>query len=216
MFGAIKKALLRFARKVVEGIMSQLMQQFNVVQEQALAPMRLMVQQVMGGIWVGDGANAFVDEVSSLMIPGVGRVADNIGSQNCGEFALQCPRAPKKEKAPECNPRAFALPTASGVYSAAIAMAASGVPRWPPRPGGPPAPGRRGPGRTRSAPTLGWPNWWRWAPPAGPRPDGRWGRRPVWNGCRGGPRPPPAPPCERPPRRWPGHRPTRRRGMRCD
>jgi len=80
MFGAIKKALLRFARKVVEGIMSQLMQQFNVVQEQALAPMRLMVQQVMGGIWVGDGANAFVDEVSSLMIPGVGRVADNIGS----------------------------------------------------------------------------------------------------------------------------------------
>lgn len=79
MFGAIKKALLRFARKVVEGIMSQMMQQFNVVQEQALAPMRLMVQQVMGGIWVGDGANAFVDEVSSLMIPGVGRVADNIG-----------------------------------------------------------------------------------------------------------------------------------------
>ena len=58
--------------------MSQLMQQFNIVQEQALAPMRLMVQSVMGGIWVGDGANAFVDEVSSLMIPGVGRVADNI------------------------------------------------------------------------------------------------------------------------------------------
>ena len=78
MFGAIKKALIRFARKVVEGIMSQLMQQFNIVQEQALSPMRLMVQQVMGGIWVGDGADAFVDEVSSLMIPGVGQVADHI------------------------------------------------------------------------------------------------------------------------------------------
>ena len=78
MFGAIKRALIRFARKVVEGVMSQLMQQFNIVQEQALAPMRLMIQQVTGGIWVGDGANAFVDEVSSLMIPGVGRVAENI------------------------------------------------------------------------------------------------------------------------------------------
>jgi len=78
MFGAIKKALIRFARKVVEGIMSQLMQQLNIVQEQALSPMRLMVQQVMSGIWVGEGANAFVDEVSSLMIPGVGQVADHI------------------------------------------------------------------------------------------------------------------------------------------
>jgi uncharacterized protein YukE len=78
MFGAIKKALIRFARKVVQSVMSQLMQQLNIVQEQALSPMRSMVQQVMGGIWVGDGANAFVDEVSSLMIPGVGRVAENI------------------------------------------------------------------------------------------------------------------------------------------
>jgi uncharacterized protein YukE len=78
-FGAIKRALIRFARKVVQGVMSQLMQQLNIVQDQALAPMRQMVQAVLGGIWVGDGANAFVEEVSSLMIPGVGRVADNIG-----------------------------------------------------------------------------------------------------------------------------------------
>jgi hypothetical protein len=78
MFGAIKKALIRFARKVVQGILSQLMQQFNIVQEQALSPMRSMIQQVMGGVWVGEGADAFVEEVSGLMIPGVGRVADNI------------------------------------------------------------------------------------------------------------------------------------------
>jgi uncharacterized protein YukE len=78
MIGAIKKALIRLAMKVVQGILSQLMQQLNVVQEQALAPMRQMIQAVTGGVWVGDGANAFVEEVSSLMIPGVGRVADNI------------------------------------------------------------------------------------------------------------------------------------------
>jgi uncharacterized protein YukE len=78
MFGAIKRALIRFARRVVQGILSQLMQQFNIIQEQALAPMRQMIQQVTGGVWVGDGANAFVEEVSSLMIPGVGRVAEHV------------------------------------------------------------------------------------------------------------------------------------------
>src|SRR5690348_13759619 len=70
--------LFRFARKVVEGILQQLTQQLNVVQEQAMAPMRAMIQQVTGGVWRGEGANAFVQEVSSLMIPGVGRVASTI------------------------------------------------------------------------------------------------------------------------------------------
>lgn len=78
MFGAIKKALLRLARQVVQGVLSQLMQQLNIVRESALAPMRAIVQQVVGGVWKGDGANAFVEEVSSLMIPGVGQVADHI------------------------------------------------------------------------------------------------------------------------------------------
>ncbi len=71
-------ALLRFARQVVANVLSQLTQQFNIVQQQAMAPMRQMIQQVVGGVWVGDGADAFVQEVSSLMIPGVGKVGENI------------------------------------------------------------------------------------------------------------------------------------------
>lgn len=70
--------LLRFARQVVANVLSQLTQQLNIVQQQALAPMRMMIQQVTGGVWVGDGANAFVQEVSTLMIPGVGKVGENI------------------------------------------------------------------------------------------------------------------------------------------
>lgn len=70
--------LLRFARQVVANVLSQLTQQLNIVQNQALQPMRTMIQQVTGGVWVGDGANAFVQEVSSLMIPGVGKVGENI------------------------------------------------------------------------------------------------------------------------------------------
>jgi hypothetical protein len=49
MFGA----LIRFARRVVQNVLSQLMQQFNLVQEQAYSPMQAMVQQVMAGVWVG-------------------------------------------------------------------------------------------------------------------------------------------------------------------
>jgi len=70
--------LLRFARQVVQNVLSQLTQQFNVVQEQAYSPMQAMVQQVTDGIWVGKGADAFVDEVSGLMMPGVGKIGDGI------------------------------------------------------------------------------------------------------------------------------------------
>lgn len=70
--------LLRFARQVVQNVLSQLTQQFNVVQEQAYSPMQAMVQQVTDGVWVGKGADAFVEEVSGLMMPGVGKIGDGI------------------------------------------------------------------------------------------------------------------------------------------
>jgi len=75
---ALKKALVRLAKSVLSQVMSQLMSQFNVVQNAALAPMRAIIGQVTGGVWRGNGADAFVAEVSNLMIPGVGRVGDEI------------------------------------------------------------------------------------------------------------------------------------------
>ena len=55
MFGAIKKALIRLAKRILESVLGQLMQQLNVVQEQALNPMRMIVQAVTGGVWIGEG-----------------------------------------------------------------------------------------------------------------------------------------------------------------
>ena len=84
----IGKLLMRLARKVVEGVLSQLNQLLGMVQELAMAPMRMMIQQVTGGVWRGNGANAFVQEVSSLMIPGVGKVVSTItGISNNLKFA---------------------------------------------------------------------------------------------------------------------------------
>ncbi len=75
---SIMSVLLRFARQVVQNVLSQLTQQFNVIQEQAFSPMQAMVQQVTDGVWVGKGADAFVEEVSSIMMPGVGKIGDGI------------------------------------------------------------------------------------------------------------------------------------------
>ena len=86
--GFITKFLMRLAKAVLNNVQNSLMQQLNVVQDQVQAPMRAMVQQVTNGIWIGEGANAFVDEVSSLFIPGAGKVAENIsGMQRNLNFA---------------------------------------------------------------------------------------------------------------------------------
>lgn len=74
--------LLRFARQVVANVSAQLNQQFNIVEQAAMAPLRAIVGQVTGGVWRGDGANKFVEEISKMMIPGVGRVGTQIRAMN--------------------------------------------------------------------------------------------------------------------------------------
>ena len=50
--------LIRIARAVLRMVLQQLMQQFNILQEEVMSPMRQMIQQVTDGIWIGEGANA--------------------------------------------------------------------------------------------------------------------------------------------------------------
>lgn len=71
--------LIRLARAVLENVLSQLTQQKNIVAELALKPMNLMVQQVIGGVWIGKGADAFVQEVQSLCIPQTRAIETTIG-----------------------------------------------------------------------------------------------------------------------------------------
>lgn len=79
MFGRI----LQFLRNPVEGIINQIMQQVNVIQDAVTAPLRAMVGEVMGGIWKGNGANRFVEEMNSELIPSLVNIASvntNFGS----------------------------------------------------------------------------------------------------------------------------------------
>lgn len=73
---------LRLARAVLDTVLSQLTQQQNIVQDMALKPIDAMVQQVMGGIWIGKGADAFVQEAKSLVIPGIKASQTNITKMN--------------------------------------------------------------------------------------------------------------------------------------
>lgn len=79
MLGLGISVILRFARQIVSGVMAQMTQQMNIVQQQAMAPMQAIIQEVTGGAWVGQGADAFVQDIRTIMIPKTSSIADMIG-----------------------------------------------------------------------------------------------------------------------------------------
>lgn len=108
--------LMHLAKAIVGNVLSQLTQQLNIVQNSVMQPMRSIVQLVTGGsIWIGDGANAFVQEVSTLAIPGVGKVAQNVQffSQNLSKAVSTMEQADSKVKGIAQN----LGQTFSGIYS---------------------------------------------------------------------------------------------------
>ncbi len=64
MFG-----LFKFVDDLVGNVVNQILQQVNIIQDAVTAPLRGLVQQVVGGIWKGDGSVRFVNEMTSEVIP---------------------------------------------------------------------------------------------------------------------------------------------------
>jgi phage-related protein len=76
------RTILKIARSVVRNVTQVITGQINLIQDAVTAPLRSMVQQVVGGVWRGEGANRFVAEMTSEIIPqltGVGSLAGNFG-----------------------------------------------------------------------------------------------------------------------------------------
>ena len=61
--------IFSFMEDAISGIISSILQQFNFIQDLITAPLRGMISQVTGGMWKGDGANKFVDEMTNQVIP---------------------------------------------------------------------------------------------------------------------------------------------------
>lgn len=74
---SMRSILLRVARAAVEQVTRQIADQMSVLEDAVRAPMQAMVNEVVGGVWVGDGADKFVDVVTSINIPGTGRIVDS-------------------------------------------------------------------------------------------------------------------------------------------
>jgi hypothetical protein len=62
-------SLFKWIQDAVDSIIGQIMQQVNLVQNLVTAPLRAMINAVLGGIWKGDGATRFVQEMTSSVIP---------------------------------------------------------------------------------------------------------------------------------------------------
>ncbi len=65
MFGGIFKLMFQ----VVEGAISQIINQAKIIEDAVTNPLKTIVSQVTGGVWKGDGADRFADEMSSEVIP---------------------------------------------------------------------------------------------------------------------------------------------------
>jgi uncharacterized protein YukE len=67
----MNKLLLHFARKVVESVLNELKKILDDIRDWANDPIKAIIQTVTGGVWRGEGANAFVEELQKLVIPKV-------------------------------------------------------------------------------------------------------------------------------------------------
>lgn len=70
--------LLRFARSIVDGVINTINNQIRHIADAITSPLRAMVQQVVGGVWRGEGANRFVAEMTNEVLP----MLVNIGNVN--------------------------------------------------------------------------------------------------------------------------------------
>lgn len=65
--------LLKFARAAVDGVMGQIMQQVNVIQDQVLQVIMSQMNPLRDA-WKGQGANKFFEEMENLVIPKINQM----------------------------------------------------------------------------------------------------------------------------------------------
>ncbi len=61
--------VLKLVYSAVNGVMGSIRKLLNQITQEITSPLRAMVQQVTGGVWKGDGADRFVNEMNSMIIP---------------------------------------------------------------------------------------------------------------------------------------------------
>lgn len=74
----IKKLLMKIARSILQQVMNQINQIVQETLDSVLNPVEAIMQEIGGGdTWRGEGANAFMDEVQSILIPDVNSLMES-------------------------------------------------------------------------------------------------------------------------------------------
>jgi hypothetical protein len=61
--------LIKIAKQVVKSVQQGILSQVNIVDVAVKAPVNAMIGQVVGGMWKGQGADAFVEVCKNLVLP---------------------------------------------------------------------------------------------------------------------------------------------------
>jgi len=83
LFDAINP-LVKVAKTVVNGVRQSLMGQINLLDTAVKAPIQAMIKEVVGGVWVGEGADAFVEQCTRLFIPQTESITNCARSMHSG------------------------------------------------------------------------------------------------------------------------------------
>lgn len=81
--GIISSILLKIARATVESVIQTITQQVNILQDAVTNPLKAIVQAVISGVWQGEGANRFAQEMANEVIPqllSIGSVTSGFGN----------------------------------------------------------------------------------------------------------------------------------------
>jgi len=68
--------IIRIAKSIVRNLIKQIVGQVNLIQMMVTYPLRAFVSSVTGGIWKGNGADRFVAEMVSDVIPALTNIMD--------------------------------------------------------------------------------------------------------------------------------------------
>jgi hypothetical protein len=76
--------LFKLINKAVEGIQQQIMGQLRSMTDDVMSPIDRLISEILSGAWVGDDADAMVNEIRTVVIPMVQELIAAIGGINTG------------------------------------------------------------------------------------------------------------------------------------
>lgn len=79
---ALSDHLLQLARQVVESVVNQVTQQVNVIGNQVNDPVEAILREILSGIWEGDDADAFVEEVRTRVLSELAEILQIVNNIN--------------------------------------------------------------------------------------------------------------------------------------